>query len=172
MFDYGLAFVRPAVLWLLVLLPVFLALGWAFGVRRRGMPRAALWLRLAVIGCLVFALAEPLLTTGGGAVSTVFVVDRSLSLSNETNAQVNGWVREALAGAGGVDRAAIVTFGSSPTLAQAAAPAEDVGSGWQEIGPDEAGQEYTDVAAALALARALPLGGSRRIVLLSDGAEN
>src|SRR5687767_8178343 len=101
MFDFGLAFVRPAVLWLLVIVPIFLVLGWSLGVRRRGLPRLALWLRLVVIGCLVFALAEPLLTTGGGAVSTVFLVDRSLSLSGETNAQVNGWVSDALAGAGG-----------------------------------------------------------------------
>jgi Mg-chelatase subunit ChlD len=172
MIDLGLAFARPAALWLLLALPLFLFLGWAFGVRRKGVPTMALWLRIVVVGCLVFALAEPLLTTGGGAVSTVFLVDRSQSLAGGTNEQVNGWVREALASADGVDRASIVTFGASPTLAQPATRADEIGSGWQETGPDATGREYTDVAAALALARALPLGGSRRIVLLSDGAEN
>jgi Mg-chelatase subunit ChlD len=172
MFDLGLTFARPVALWLLAAVPLFFAAGWLLGVRRRALPRAALWLRLLVVGGLVFAIAEPLLTTGGGAVSTVFLVDRSQSLAAGTGDQVNGWVSDALVGADAVDRAAIVTFGASPTLAQPAARADDIGGGWQDVGPDATGQEYTDIASALALARALPLGGSRRIVLLSDGAEN
>src|SRR5687768_1612538 len=147
MTDFGLAFARPDALWLLAVLPLFYLLGWGFGVRRKGLPRAALWLRLAVVGCLMFALAEPLLTTGGGAVSTVFLVDQSQSLAGGSDEQVNGWVRDALAGAGGVDRAAIVTFGAAPTLAQPAAPAQEIGGGWQEFGPDATGEEYTDIAA-------------------------
>jgi hypothetical protein len=76
-------------------------------------------------------------------------------------------------GASEHDRAAVVAFGASPRVAAPAGSARGLGTGWAE--PDvlpEAERDYTDIASALALARALPLGGGRRIVLLSDGAEN
>ena len=169
----ALTFARPAALWLLAALPLFALLGLWLGVRRRRLPRAALALRLAVVALLVVGVAEPLLTSGADASSTVFVVDRSRSLADDTAAAANAWVADALAAAGATDRAAVVTFGASPVLAAPAGRARDLGDGWTNPGaaggPD---REYTDVESALALARALPLGGARRIVLLSDGAEN
>ncbi len=169
--DVGLTFARPTVLWLLGALPLFLLLGRSLG-RRRGMPRAALWLRTLVILLLVVTLAEPLLTGGGGATSTVFVVDRSRSLTGTSASQAHAWVNEALAAADTADRAAVVTFGASPVLAAPAGQAIDMGGAWEDVPLPDQGAEYTDIASGLALARALPLGGARRIVLLSDGAEN
>jgi Ca-activated chloride channel family protein len=166
----GLTFARPSALWVLLLLPVVLVLGLTMGVRRRGLPRAALPLRVAVIALLTIALAEPLLTEGGGASSTVFVIDRSKSISDGTASGIDSWLSSALDEAGSNDKAAVVTFGSSADVAATTARAEDVGRDWS--GPEAAERENTDIESALALARTLPLGGSRRIVLASDGAEN
>ena len=73
-------------------------------------------------------------------------------------------------GAGNGDQAGIVTFGSSPVLSQSVASASSVGSDWESAAGVDG--SFTDMESALALARALPVGGSRRIVLISDGAEN
>ncbi len=170
--DLGLAFARPAALWFLAALPLFALSGALLGVRPRRLTRAALVLRLLVVALLSLALAEPLLTSGAGAVSTVFVVDRSSSLTDPTSAAANAWVADALAGAGLTDRAAVVAFGASPSVAAPAGRARDLDRAWMEHDLPEVEREYTDVESALALARALPLGSSRRIVLLSDGAEN
>lgn len=171
MMDWiDLTFARPAVLWALVILPLVAVLGRILGVHRRGLPRSALLLRLAVIALLILTLAEPLQTSGGSAVNTVFVVDRSKSISDDTSAQIDTWIAAALAEAGSEDRAAVITFGASPALAAPAARARDLGRLWP--GPPDAERESTDIESALALARALPLGGARRIVLISDGAEN
>lgn len=166
----GLTFARPAALWFLLLVPVVAGLGLVFGVRRRGVPRAALPLRVAVIALLALALAEPLLTQGGGTASTVFVIDRSRSINDSTASSINGWVSNALDGAGTNDRAAVVTFGSSADVAASASRIDDLGRSWP--GPEVADRDNTNLESALALARTLPLGGSRRIVLISDGAEN
>lgn len=168
---FGITFARPAALWICVALPLIAVLGWALGVYRRGMPRLALLLRLVVISLLAVSLAQPLLASGGNAVSTVFVVDRSKSLTDPTGARLNTWINAALQGAGSGERAAIISFGSSPVLAAAAGPARSLGRGWEDI-PNGLNRDNTNLESALALARSLPLGGSRRIVLASDGAEN
>ena len=170
--DLGVTFARPGALWLLATLPLFALLGARFGVRRRRLARAALALRLVVVTLLVITLADPLLTSGGGASSTVFVVDRSRSLTATTTETAETWVSDALAAAGENDRAAVVVFGSSPLVAQPAAAVGDLGGGWADVPLPGAGAEYSDLESAVALGRALPLGGSGRIVVLSDGAEN
>ena len=172
MFDLGLTFARPTAFWLLATVPIFAWLGLRFGVRRRAMPRLALWLRLAVVLLFILTLAEPLLTRGGGTTSTVFLVDRSQSLEPGMADSVNNWVNDALAAAGSSDRAAVVNFGASPELAASAAGADDLDPTWEDANLDAQGQAHTDIGAAMALGRALPLGGNRRLVLLSDGAEN
>ncbi len=163
---------NPAALWLLLLLVPVGLIGWRWGVRRRRLDPAALWLRLGTIALLALALAQPLLAAGSTASSTVFVVDRSRSLGGDAAGAADDWLRDALAGAGGEDRAAVVAFAAAPRVAVAAVPARtlDPGAGAEAVPEGE--RDHTDIESALALARALPLGGGRRIVLLSDGAEN
>jgi len=169
----SLAFAAPAALWLLLLAPLFGLIGWRFGVKRRRIPASAAWLRSGMVALLAIALAQPMLATGSGAASTVFVVDASRSATGPDGADAAGWVRAALDAAGSGDRAAVVAFGAEPKLAAPAAPANALSSGWDDPTTlDPADRDYTDIERALALARALPLGGSRRIVLASDGAEN
>lgn len=175
--SFSLTFARPEALWLLATLPVFALLGFWLGTRRRRLAKRVIGVRLIVVALLALGLAEPLLTTDDAVTSTVFVVDRSRSLGDDTAAATAAWVTDALAEAGAADRAAIVTFGASPRVAAAAAPARDLGGDWMGVGSAGAAalaadRDYTNLESALALARALPLGGARRLVLLSDGAEN
>ena len=174
MTDLGLAFARPAALWLLAALPVVALVGWLFGVRRRRLPGAALVLRVLVVALLATGLAGPLLTSGANAGSTVFVVDGSRSLGADTGGAASGWVTDALASAGLTDRAAVVAFGADPAVAVPAGRARDLGDAWTNPAAlaDRIDPNFSDIESALALARSLPLGGQRRVVLVSDGAEN
>ena len=69
-------------------------------------------------------------------------------------------------------RAAVVEFGAKPVLTSPPAPAADLAATSETPAAAPVDPAFTDVAAGLGLARALPLGGGQRIVLLSDGAEN
>jgi Ca-activated chloride channel homolog len=164
---------RPGALWLLLLVPLVGWLGWNFGVQRRRMAPAAVWLRAAAVALLAVALAQPLLAIGGGTANTVFLLDASRSVTGDADNAAAGWIEDALASGGPGDRAAVVAFAAAPKVAAPAAPAGDLEPGWDDpaILPDVE-RDYTDIERAIALARALPLGGARRIVLLSDGAEN
>ncbi len=166
---FNITFARSSALWLLILVPL-IALVTVLLRKRRPVRRPILALRLLIVALIAITLAEPMLTEGAGAVSTVFVVDRSRSLTDSTQSQVNTWINDALKQGGSEDRAAVVSFGAAPELTGPSAQASQLGS-WDQTS-ESFDSNYTDIESALALARALPLGGSRRIVLVSDGAEN
>jgi Mg-chelatase subunit ChlD len=163
-----LTFARPGWLWLLLLVPLVAVAGYGLG-RKRGLQPTGIWLRTASMALLILALAQPLWSTGAAAPATVVVVDRSASLSGDTSTSVVDWLNSALGSAGSGDRAAIVAFGGNAEVAQPAGDAE--GLSYQ---PDDSQLDTstTDIARALSMARTLPVGDSRRIVLVSDGAEN
>jgi Mg-chelatase subunit ChlD len=163
-----LTFVRPWAWWLLVLIPL-LAIGATLLARGRRRHKGAILLRTMTLALLVATLAGPLLVQGAQETTTVFVVDRSASIQQASTDAANEWIGNALSAAGADDSAAIVTFGSEPDLTVPATNASTLGNDWTNA--DVAG-ETTDMASALSLARSLPVGDNRRIVLLSDGGEN
>jgi Ca-activated chloride channel homolog len=166
----GLAFARPAALWLLLLVPFVLLLPrLGSGRRSRSTSRSA-WLRIATVALLSLALAEPMLASSQSAATTLFVVDRSQSLDESAADRIDSWLEDTLASAGSGDQGAIIAFGAAPELVAQRESANG-------LDPDllagaEVDSSATNIESALAMARALPLGGSRRIVLISDGAEN
>src|SRR5207302_8698874 len=93
---------------------------------------------------------------------------RSLSITPEGQRAEAAFVREALSRMRRNDRAGVIAFAGSPLLqvpVEAHPAVEDLG---RPIDPDA-----TDIGAALGLGqRMLGEAGARRIVLLSDGAEN
>lgn len=167
--PFDLTFARSGWLWLLMLVPLAVLVGYWLG-RRRGLRPASIWLRAAAMTLLILALAEPLWSTGAASPATVIVVDQSASLSGETSGSVVDWLNRALGNAGSNDRAAIVTFGGNALVDQPADNAESM------VFDAESGElidtSTTNIGGALAMARALPVGDTRRIVLVSDGAEN
>ncbi len=164
-----ITFARPDLLLLLAIVPIVAVLGWRLGVKPGRMQRSVLLLRVCAVICLILTISQPLLTSGGAATNTIFVVDLSRSLSGSSSTEIEEWVNAALGAASGSDRAAVITFGSSPELSAPVDSADQISQNWSE---SDADKEYTDIESALALARTLPVGGSRRIVLVSDGAEN
>lgn len=166
---FDVTFARPSALWLLLLLAIIVAAA-IIGGRQRRMPRWATMLRAASVALLCVALAEPLWATSSSADTTVFVVDRSRSLDESAGGRIDEWLSEALDAGGDGGRGAVITFGAAPALASPAQPTDriDVAA----LSNEAIDRDATNIEAALAMARSLPLGGARRIVLISDGAEN
>lgn len=161
-------FIRPWAWWLLLLIPPVIIVG-AVLARGRRFPAWTAIMRAVTLSLLVATVAGPLLVQGARETTTVFVVDRSASVQQGASNAVDQWVARALAAADTGDSAAIVTFGAEPDLAAVAGDASTLGDDWTASQPVG---ESTDLASALTLAGALPVGDNRRIVVLSDGAEN
>jgi len=183
--------VQPAWLWLLLLIPWVIWLSYrsmaGLGPVRRW---AAIGLRCSLILFLTLALAEVRVRLGNDTVTTLFLLDRSLSVPEEINEddkpdpvtnrrpdrrweRVQKFINDAVEQRGDQhkrDRSGLIVFGRRPRL---------------ELPPSDAPRfnftnvasnldtYYTDIAAALKLALAsFPEGSGKRVVLLSDGNEN
>jgi Mg-chelatase subunit ChlD len=154
--------------WALALLPLVI-LAVTLGRRRSGSRwRVAAVLRAATLALLIVALSGPSIRAPLTGVNVVFAVDRSLSIPPADQRAQAAFLHEALARMRPGDRAGVITFAGRALLRAPveAHPAID------ELGP-ALDPDATDIGAALDLAlRMLPEEGARRIVILSDGAEN
>jgi Ca-activated chloride channel family protein len=159
------SFDRPWAVALLVLAVLALPLG----RRRLGARwRVATALRAATLALLALALAGPQLRVPVPAVNVVFAVDRSLSMTPDGRRAEEQFLRAALARMQPHDRAGVVAFAGRPRLVVPV----DVHPALGDLGP-AAAPDATDIGSALDLAAGmLPADGARRVVLLSDGAEN
>ncbi|MCB0178158.1 MAG: VWA domain-containing protein [Anaerolineae bacterium] len=164
----SLSFLYPAWLWLLLLAPLFIALGWPEkSLPDRRQRWVGLGLRLLVLVGLVLGLAGAQLERPVDTVTTVFVLDVSDSIPVEAQAQAKAFLRQALAEKPGDDQAAIVLFGGD-ALVERLPSQMDAMPSLSSIPVKSA----TDIESALRLALALlPNEGGSRIVLFSDGQE-
>jgi uncharacterized membrane protein len=178
--------------WLLLigLVPVLVA--WSYrslaglGPVRRWL---ALGLRSALIILLALALAEVRLRHQNENITTLFLVDRSLSIPEEYDAEaspdanridhrserVERFINEAVRLRGPehkFDRAGLILFGRRPRLELPPSNAPSFNFHFRDAASPIDGN-YTDIAAAIKLALAsFPEGTGKRIVLVSDGNEN
>ena len=159
------AFMHPAAFLLLPLVLLVVLLG----RRRSGWRwRATTALRAATLGLLIVALSGPLLRAPLAGIGVVFAVDRSLSITAEGQRAEAAFVREALSRMRRDDRAGVIAFAGRPLLQVPVEAHPAIGDLGRPLDPNA-----TDIGAALGLAqRMLGEAGARRIVLLSDGAEN
>jgi len=164
----SLVFAHGWVLWIVPLVAILVLATAA----RRGVSRLPMILRSLVLMLLLTSLASPMISEGAANVTTVFVLDRSTSIQTGSADAAHGWVNQALANAEVDDSAAIITFGDEPHLTVSPRSASTIGNNWMTQTPDGGYGEATDLASALTLARSIPVGEQRRIVVLSDGAEN
>lgn len=158
--------------------PIYLALllpllGWVLWTGRkllgvsRGRRRAILFLRSLLVTVIVFALAGFQWSLPLRGVCTVFVLDRSASISDEGRRYAEEYLRKALANAPDNAQSALVVFGNEPLVDALPAPRKQLPPIYSRPNPDG-----SDLAGALRLAQALfPDGYAKRIVLLSDGNE-
>ncbi len=166
----NLIFTRSWIIWFVLLVPI-VVFGSAKVLGKRPPSIVIRLLRTAVLLLLLVSLAGPMLALNGQRTTTIFTIDRSNSIQQASADAANTWVTRAIQDAGPEDAAAIIGAGSQPDLEVAQTNAGQISASWANTAPAVHG-DTTDLASALALARSLPVGASRRIVLLSDGAEN
>jgi uncharacterized membrane protein len=164
-----LSFIIPSALWLLLALIPLWAL--AFATPRRRAP-AGLWvsllIRTALISALVLALAGARIVRDTGALTSVFLLDRSESIAPDARGRAEAFVRQALGSMRAGDRAAVVTFGADALVERPAGDQQTFD-----------GVTTTPIAAGTNIQEAMQLGLSllpaetnKRMVLLSDGGQN
>jgi Ca-activated chloride channel homolog len=171
---------EPKALILLLTIPLVIGLG-ILSIRARPRDRgrigAGTLVRSLILALITFALAGLQWVSATGPLSVVFLVDQSASVSQATHDAAVRYVQSALQAMGPDDRAGVVLFGERAVVARAISGDRD----WQPFGADalraDALREMpattaTNIADAIQAGLALfPEGGSRRLVLLSDGAE-
>lgn len=160
---------RPAALVLLLALPVFVAID-RFSRRARAGPRRTATLAIRILGftLLVLALANPVVWTGRDHLSTVFLLDRSASVTAAEQQSALDWINRALRAKPPTDRAAVVGFAGNASIEVPLTTAPGTVSPRDQLETD-----HTNLAGALRVASGvLPPNGARRIILLSDGNEN
>jgi Mg-chelatase subunit ChlD len=166
----NMTFTHPGLLWLLLIVPLLVIASWRYGVKTGRMPTPAPFLRGLAALAIILAIVDPLIATSASSASAIFVVDQSGSIPPGTSDEVAAWVNAALNGAPAGAESAVITFGANPNVAAPMGSASSAASSWRMNAAVDG--SATNLESALAVANALPTHGSRRIVVLSDGAEN
>jgi uncharacterized membrane protein len=181
---------QPFWLLLLGLVPVIIYLSFRSLAGLRPVRRwVAIGLRCLLVILLTLALAEVRLRHQNEKVTVLFLVDRSLSIPEDTDTEANPqapqnrfdrrwqrikkFINESVEKRGPghkYDQAGVIVFGRRPRLElpPSDAPRLNFTEVASTIDPN-----YTDIGAAIKLALAsYPEGTGKRIVLISDGNEN
>lgn len=154
-------------LWLLALTLPVLSVWLSARAGSRGASRVPAALRAALLTAVVLSLAGIHLRLPPRDITTVFLIDRSLSVPAEEQARAWRWVTDALSRAGGSERAAVIAFGADAAVEAEPQPRLRLGAARTVVTRDA-----SDIAGALRLAHALlPPDGAGRIILFSDGLE-
>lgn len=160
-------FTAPLALLLLLALPAIAVLGWPSRGFGRWREIVSLVLRLAIVLCLVLALAGLEVLRPAEDLAVVFLVDASDSMPEVAKAAAEEYVRRALEAMGPGDQAAVIVFGGEALVERSMSPDRELGR--LASVPSTA---QTDLSAAIRLGLALyPGEAARRMVILSDGAE-
>lgn len=161
-------FVEPA--YLLLLIPVVAGLIFSFrhihGMMR-GRKVFALVLRGLLAAAIILALAMPEAKRQNMGISTIFVVDRSDSISDKDKKGAINYIDAALETLGPEDEAGVVAFGRDAAIDIAPGSLRALS---RILSVTDGGG--TDLASAIRLASASHSDGkAKRIVILSDGNE-
>jgi len=163
-----LRFTHPT--YLLLLVPVAVGLWYSYRhVHGMARPRKrlAFGIRVLLLLLLVGALSGPEARRPNRGLCTIFLVDRSDSISEADRHKGRDFVDAAMQKLGNEDQAGVVVFGKNAVV-------DESPSGRRRLGALQSAVDgsATDIAAAVRLAAAsFPDGKGRRIVLLSDGNE-
>ena len=165
----SLSFVYPQFLWLLLVTPLLVWIGW-LGRQRlsRGRFLTSLAIRVFLFSLLVCALAGIQLRLKSDMLTTVFILDASDSIPANDQVYAEKIIQDSLVSMSGDDQAAVIVFGEDALVERLASKIKDLA-----IISSIPMTTRTDIANALQLAQAIfPGEGAKRIVLLSDGREN
>lgn len=163
-----MSFTNPQAFWLLLLLPLIVAIGWPRLSYRRGRDAAALVIRLVLVVLLVFALAGVQVERSADKLAVVFLVDVSDSMSPARQSAAVEYIRRAADEmSADSDQAAIIVFGADALVEVPITNELDL----VQVGSDPI-RLNTDLAEAIRLGIALfPADTAKRLVILSDGRQ-
>ena len=161
-------FTQP--IYLLLLIPLIIGLLLSYrhihGMAK-GRKRFAFVVRGVLLGLVVIALSGPEARRPNVGLCTMFLVDRSDSISDVDRHKSEKFVADAIRNLAPNDVAGVIAFGKEAVIDAAPSGRHDVGRILSQIDGSA-----TDVASAIRLASAsFPEGKARRIVVLSDGDE-
>lgn len=157
-------------LYLILLQPIFIGLWFSyrhiFGMASN-RKRLAFGIRALLATLIVFALSGPESYRPNSGLCTVFVLDRSDSITDADRAKQEQFVQQAIQSQSESDSSAVVVFGRSAVIESSPAAKRPLGKVLSKVDGSA-----SDLAGAIRLASAtFPEGKSRRIVVLSDGNE-
>jgi Mg-chelatase subunit ChlD len=167
--DATTTIARTLLSWVLGALLIVLAVELYFSFRARGVPirqwRIGLGVRALIIALIVLAIVNPPFTSSSDEVTTVFVVDVSESMGDNSRESARAWVDSALTDAGESEWA-VVEFGADARIGTPLGTEPYRGARGVETAA-------TNVARGLRLGESVLTGETRqRIVLVSDGRSN
>jgi uncharacterized membrane protein len=168
-FPHHMTFTAPTWFALLLLTPWF---WWMHRAVTTGLSAdralTALLIRLCLFGLFVMVMAEPRSVTKSDALSIVFVLDHSRSISNQQTDDGMTTISKFVSAKPGEDKAGLIIFGRNGVVELPPTLAFPKGDEFEmTLGVD---REGTNIAKALSLGAAmLPEESIGRLVLLSDG---
>ena len=152
---------------LLLLIPIFIRLGWPRHAYRRRRDLTALAVRIILILVLILSLAGLQIQRTSDNLSVVFLVDVSDSMDENSQTQALAFVRASIENMEESDQAAVILFGANALVEH---PMDEL-INLNEIGSDPIALN-TDLAEAIRIGLALfPPDAAKRMVILSDGLE-
>lgn len=168
--NFPFQIAEPKALLLLLSIPPVVILG-IMSSRARPRDRARIQastvLRALILALVIGAIAGVQWVAAGGPLTVVFLVDESASVSQTNQDAALQYVEKAIASMGPDDRAGVVLFGERAIVARAVSGETD----FKPVGNHPAATA-TNIGEAIQVGTALfPEGGSRRLVLLTDGAD-
>jgi uncharacterized membrane protein len=168
--NWPISFDRPAWLWLMLAIPVIVAISMRSLAGLEPYRRiVAVTLRSLVIAALAIALARIEYVRRNEHVAVMFALDRSRSVPDPLRTSAEDYVRKIAKDANRDDRLGVIGFDGRADIDLI--PSR---GGFEVLGFGLAQQpDRTDLAGALRLAMAaFPQGFARRVVLMTDGNEN
>lgn len=157
-------------IYLLLFIPLMAGLWYSFrhvhGMAK-GRKRFAFAVRFTLVASLILALSGPEARRPNKGLCTVFLLDRSDSVSDSERARAEKFVDEAMKQLGPDDLAGVVAFGKDAVVDASPGGRRELGRVLSTVDGSA-----SDLAGAVRLASAsFPDGKARRLVLLSDGNE-
>ncbi|GIK66070.1 MAG: VWA domain-containing protein [Chloroflexota bacterium] len=161
---------NPSALFLLLLIPIFIRIGWPRLAYRRRRDTLALGIRILLVLLIVLGMAGVEIRRAADKLAVVFLVDVSDSMDAAAQKSALDFVRDSIAEMNQNDQAAVVLFGAN---AQVEHPMDEL----VNLSPQPGSLPTTvtlntDLAEAIRLGIALfPADTAKRMVILSDGIE-
>jgi hypothetical protein len=157
-------------LYLLLFVPLLAGLYYSFSHihgMARGRKRFAFFVRFVLAGLLIFALSGPESRRPNTGLCTIYLLDRSDSVTDAEKKRAETFVDKALTQLGPDQMGGVIAFGKEPVVDAAPGGRRNLGRVLSQTDPSA-----SDLAGAIRLASAsFPDGKARRIVVLSDGNE-